>query len=184
MKQRALLALVLAAASLQAAPNTLYKSVDANGVVMFSDVPPPAGARVIEERDVGTSAQAQENPGSPHITAPGNPVASLDQVYSLIDADEALAKANARVDQAERNLATARNGTASRFEGLRLVSRTDNANDHERVAFYEGDLKIARRELVDLLRARQTASTPPGSPYVVSVQPISSQLASRKIASR
>lgn len=184
MHSRALLVLFVAAASIPAGATTLYKSVDANGAVMFSDIPPPSSAKLVEMREIGMPSAAVESAGAPYVAAPGAPVASLEQVYNLIDADEALAKANARVDQAERGLAMARKTVASRFEGLRLVSRHENAGDAERIAFYENDLKIARRELVELLKARQKNVAPPGTAYVVGVQPISAQAAARKIASR
>jgi hypothetical protein len=189
MKSRAVIALLLAAAALPASANTLYKSVDSNGVVMFSDVPPPSGARIVEERELGAppaaaAMYAQPMPGSPTIAAPGGAAANLEQLYTLIDADEALAKANARVDQAERGLAQARKTVASRFEGLRLASTHAERANRERISFYENDLKLARRDLCELLKARQSARPEPGSAYVVAVQPITARVAAARLASR
>lgn len=151
MRHRALCAALLLAPALPAGADILYKSVDANGAVMFSDTPPSNGARIVEQRVIS-------NPYSPASPAAAAPASSLDQVYELIDADAALARANARVDQAEHALALARNGAAARTEGLRLATARPTAADDERIEFYKRDLKIARRELVEILRSRQLAS--------------------------
>jgi hypothetical protein len=168
MKSRALIALLLAAAALPSGANTLYKSVDANGTVMFSDVPPPAGARILEERAVMGSPAEVPPAGAPYSHAPNSAgTASIEQVYGLMDSDAALAEANARVDQAERALAMARNGTASRFEGLRLASTRSTSADSERIEFYKRDLRLARRALIDLIKERQVAAREPGAPRIV-----------------
>jgi hypothetical protein len=112
---------LLAATALPAAANMLYKSVDANGTVMFSDTPPPEGTRILEERAMSAPATSYS------WSAPGNNAPatnSLEEAFTLIDSDAALAQANARVDMAERALAQARGGGASRFEGLRLPQAT------------------------------------------------------------
>jgi hypothetical protein len=160
-------ALLFLALAPSAAANMLYKSVDANGTVMFSDVPPPAGARILEERALPSSGPAASVAGAPYALDPNAPAAGLEQVYGLIDSDAALARANARVDQAERGLAMARKGAASRFEGLRLASTRNGEADSERIEFYKRDLKVARRELIDLIKQRQRASLEPGAPRIV-----------------
>jgi hypothetical protein len=169
MRIRTITALLFAALALPAGANVLYKSVDANGTVMFSDVPPPSGARVLETRVIAASTYAAQDAGAfAHGAAAGMQPADLEQVYSLMDSDRALAEANARVDQAERGLAMARNGAASRFEGLRLVSTArDSVADSERIEFYKRDLKLARRALVDLIRERQRAAMQPGAPRII-----------------
>ena len=154
---RSLLALaLLAATALPASGNMLYKSVDANGTVMFSDTPPPEGARILEERTVNAPATSYS------ATSPGTnaPVNGLEEAFTLIDSDAALAQANARVDMAERALAQARGGPAPRFEGLRLPQATQvsSLSNSDHVEFCKRDLKIARQALMDVLRSRQLAS--------------------------
>jgi hypothetical protein len=117
MRSRLALAAACALAVIPAHAGVLYKSVDANGTVMFSDTPPSSdGARIVDQRVMDSSY------GSTSANAPGSPGAGLEQVYGLIDSDAALAQANARVDIAEHALALARNGAAPRTEGLRLTA--------------------------------------------------------------
>lgn len=132
---------------------TLYKSVDPSGTVMFSDTPPGEGARILEERVIGESSSSYG------AAMPAAPYTGLEEAFAQIDYDAALAQANARLDMAERALAQARNGAASRYEGLRLPVSTQAANpstDH--IEFCKRDVKIARQALMDLLRSRQLAS--------------------------
>jgi hypothetical protein len=153
MRSRLALAIACAVAALPVDAAVLYKSVDANGTVTFSDAPPSSeGARVVEQRVMDSSY------GSPSATASGSARDGLEQAYGLIDSDAALAKANARVDLAEHALALARNGAAPRTEGLRLASNRNTSADEERVEFYQRDLKLARRDLVALLHSRQLAA--------------------------
>ena len=155
---KTLLALaLLAATALPAAANVLYKSVDASGTVMFSDTPPPEGTRILEERVINTQSTSYS------WTAAGTntPVTGLEEAFTLIDSDAALAQANARVDMAERALAQARGGAAPRTEGLRLPPRATQVSmvsNSDHVEFCKRDLKIARQALMDLLRSRQLAS--------------------------
>jgi hypothetical protein len=152
---RKLIALALLAASLPATANVLYKSVDANGTVMFSDTPPPEGARILEERAIGAPA-----PSYSSLPGAGAPVNGLEEAYGLIDSDAALAQANARVDMAERALAEARGGAMPRTEGLRLPQATQVSGiaNSSQVEFCKRDVKLARQALLDLLRSRQLAS--------------------------
>jgi len=155
--KKALASALLAVSCLPAvAGDVLYKSVDSTGTVMFSDTPPPQGARILEERVIGA-------PSSPYsMSAPGTnapPTNGLESAYAQIDYDAALAQANARVDMAERALAQARGASASRFEGLRLPAATPvSSMNSDHVEFRKRDLKIARHALMDLLRSRQLAS--------------------------
>ena len=144
-------AIVLAAALVPAiaGANTLYKSVDANGVVMFSDTPPPEGARILEERALPSS-----NASPPAEPSFANPVPV--QVEQLFDYDTAIARASEQVDQAERALALARRDLWSPHEGLRLATtRVGTLAADQRLAPYHKDLKIARRHLAELVRERQ-----------------------------
>jgi hypothetical protein len=136
-----LLAIVLTGAlALPAGAGGLYKSVGADGSILFSDVPPPSDARIVAQGRTG---------GTTGVAAPGMPY------YELAESDEAVARADAQVDLAEHALALARQGLWSPRDGLRMVAVRMNQGDEERVAFYKKGVQIARQQLVDLLRARQ-----------------------------
>ena len=154
---KALATALIAALSLPSvAADVLYKSVDANGTVMFSDTPPPQGARILEERVIGAPSSSS---GSAWSSAPSTPSNGLEEAYAQIDYDAALAQANARVDMAERALAQARGGSASRYEGLRLpVAQQVSTVNSDHIELCKRELKIARHALIDLLRSRQLAS--------------------------
>lgn len=145
---------LMSASALPAAPGTLYKSVDANGTVVFSDVPPPSGARLVEQRPVaGVSSLPGASPGSS-----GSPNAAGMPVYEFPEYDGDFARANAQVDLAEHALAVARQGLWSTRDGLRLVGARMTREDEVRVESCRKALKIARQELLDLIRERQAAS--------------------------
>jgi hypothetical protein len=137
-----LLAIMLASAlALPASAGGLYKSVDADGAIVFSDVPPPSDARIVAQvRMGGTTGMA---------TAPGMPY------YEFAESDGAVARANARVDLAEHGLALARQGLWSPHDGLRLAAARMTQGDKERVAFYKKGVQVARQQLMDLLRERR-----------------------------
>jgi hypothetical protein len=129
---RALAFLALAAlASLPAGAGVLYKS----------------DARVLETRVIGGNGSA-----SPQGTA-----AAMAQAAQLIDSDEALARANAKVDMAEHALAEARKELLSPREGLRLTATRMTPADDARVQFFKRDVLAARQALMDLLRERRLA---------------------------
>jgi hypothetical protein len=150
--------LAFAALALPAGASVLYKSIDENGTVMFSDSPPPPGAQVIEQRLIAAS------PSSPGYGAESSalaPATGLEEAFQLIDDDRALREANERVDLAERALAIARSGhSATRRPGLNPVGGLPPA-DASRVEFYRRDLRAARDALTRLLRSRQLASGRP-----------------------
>jgi hypothetical protein len=152
------IALLLAAAlAFPAGANMLYKSVDERGTVTFSDVPPPSGSRLLEERPlVAASPSPSSGPGYASETL--GPMTSLEQAYQMIDYDQALREANERVDMAEHALAQARAGHgATPRPGLNPVGGLPAA-DAQRIEFYKQDLRIARVALAELLRSRQLAS--------------------------
>ena len=145
-------------------PGVLYKAVDANGTVIFSDTPPP-GARIVEERE--TSAVSSLS-GAPQVTSgPGsNAVLNAEQMLAL---DPQVAQANANVDTAERELAAARRELAPLFEGARLRPTRLTMDDDARLEPYRKNLQIARQHLCEILRDRRiTAAAPmvPGAPIV------------------
>jgi hypothetical protein len=137
-----LLAIVLTSALvLPASAGGLYKVIDAGGAIVFTDMPPPPDARtVVQVLTGGTTGVG---------TAAGMPL------YELAESDEAVARANERVDLAEHALALARQGLQSPSDGLRLVAARMTQGDEDRVAFYKKGVQVARQQLMDLLRERQ-----------------------------
>jgi hypothetical protein len=159
---RLFIAIVLLAA-MPAAAAVLYKSVGKDGSVMFSDLPPPAGARILETRIVADNGGLQ--------AAPPASIAVAD-AESLFASDEAIARANAQVDQAEHELALARRDTWSPRDGLRIAPTKLTPADEQRIRVYRNAALAARQALMDLLRERRVAAAmprAPGSPYVVSM---------------
>lgn len=155
MPTRLQLALTLGLALLPAAAaaNVLYKSVDANGVVMFSDTPPPGGSRLLEERPLPTM-----NSAPPVSLQYAMPMPGAVPAEQMLDFDSAIASANAKVDEAESALARARRelsltaDSAVRLRPTRLASEDD-----QRLESYRNNVKIARRHLMELLRERRVA---------------------------
>jgi hypothetical protein len=137
-----LLAIVLAGVLvLPASAGCLYKVIDADGAVVFTDMPPPSDARIVVQTPTdGTTGVA---------TAAGMPY------YEITEPDEAVARANGQVDLAEHALALARQGLWSPSDGLHLVAARMTQGDEKRVAFYKKDVQAARHQLMDLLRDRQ-----------------------------
>jgi hypothetical protein len=142
----------------------LYKSVDANGTVSFSDMPPAAGAKVLETRTIGPSGFS-----APASSIPQAPV--TDPLATSFELDAALAKANAQLDQAERELALARRDLWSPREGLRLAERRMTSADDARVEFFKRNVIAARHALLEIVRDRRNqmvaaVSTRDGSPRI------------------
>ena len=146
------LALGLALLPAAAGANVLYKSVDANGVVMFSDTPPPDGSRILEERPLPST-----NAAPSAAVEYGAPVPGVIPAEQMLDFDAAIAGANAKVDAAERALAQARRDLSLTDVGLRLRPTRLANEDDRRLDSYRNNAKIARRHLVELLRERQLA---------------------------
>jgi hypothetical protein len=156
---RSTIAFVLTAAlALPAGANVLYKSVDERGTVTFSDVPPPASSRLLEERAMPAPSHSP-GPGYGFEAAP--PTSGLENAFQMLDYDQALREANDRVDLAEHALAKARAAyAATPRPGLNPVGGLPPA-DAERIEFHKRDLRIARTALAELLRSRQLASGRP-----------------------
>jgi Domain of unknown function (DUF4124) len=137
-----LLAIVLTSAlALPVSAGSLYTSVDADGAILFSDMPPPSDARIVAQRATGGTIGMATAPGMPY--------------YEFAEPNEAVARANEQVDLAEHALALARQGLWSPRDGLRLVAARMTRSDAERLAFYKKGVQIARQQLMDLLRERQ-----------------------------
>jgi hypothetical protein len=144
-----LLALLLSAiAVMPSNAATLYKAIGPNGTIIFSDVP-PSGARVVEQRRIADSGPAAASPNRAGLP-----------VYEFPEYDAALASANERLDLAEHALALARQGLWSPRDGLRMVAARMTQGDEDRVEFYRKGVRIARQQLMDLLRERQALAPP------------------------
>ena len=158
---RVVLAVAALAASSTAGAGVLYKSVAADGSIMFSDVPPPAGARIVEAREIrtdGTVASAAANVATRAVAAIGD----------FFDSDAAVAQANERIDAAEHALAEARRGLWSYRDGLRLKASARTPDVDSRLEILKKDVIAARQALLDLLRERRVTPREPGAPIVVS----------------
>ena len=139
-----LLAIVLTSLlALPASAAVLYKLIDADGKIVFTDVPPPSDAHIVARLRMGGTTSVAPAP------APGMPR------YEFPEFDAALARANAQLDLAEHSLAVARERLWSPSDGLRLDSPRMTRGDEERVAFYKKGVQVARQQLTDLLRERQ-----------------------------
>lgn len=132
---------LIGALALPASAGGLFKVIDADGATVFTDVPPPSDARVVVQVLTGGTASVATAPGMPY--------------YELAESDEAVTRANERVDLAEHALALARQGLQSPSDGLRLVAARMTQGDEARVAFYKKGVQAARQQLMDLLRERQ-----------------------------
>lgn len=143
---RLVAALLASIIALPAASGVLYKSIGANGTVIFSDVPPPSDARIVEQLRIPDSGSS----GAPSTV--GMPV------YEFPEYDAALARANEQVDIAEHALAISRRGLWSPRDGLQMVGARMTQADEARVEFFKKDVKIVCQQLMDLLRERQSAS--------------------------
>ena len=142
---RLLAALPLLAIASMAQAGMLYKSVDANGTVMFSDVPPSGDARIIEQRQIPSYGGGSESPAAN----------GFDLAEQLIDADASIARASAQVDQAEHALALARRNTWSPRDGLGVAPTRGTLADQERIEFFKRGVLAARQQLMELLRERR-----------------------------
>jgi hypothetical protein len=144
--------LVLLAAPAEA--SVLYKSVDPNGTVTFSDTPPPADSRLLGSRPMDSPSHSPLEQSLPQSAT------AMEAAFQMIDYDKALREANERVDLAEHALALARS-EHSRTHRPGLNGAGMPLADAERIEFHKRDLRSARAALMDLLRSRQLASGRP-----------------------
>ena len=143
IRDMVLLALLLTPA---AQASMLYKSIGPNGTVMFSDIPPGPEARIVEQREIRPSTGWSAS----------GPANGFDLAEQLIDSDAVLARANAQLDQAERALAEARRVTFAPREGLKMISTArPTLADEERIENCKRGVKVARQQLMELLRERR-----------------------------
>jgi len=142
-------AIALCACAGAAPAAVLYKSVGANGVLEFSDLP-PENSRNIEQIRI------------PEGAAPTTLASGPSREEELLETDAAVASANARLDLAEHALAEARRSIANDFDPLRMVVLTRMARaDEQRLAFYKKDVLLARAQLLEVLKEKRKAQVPP-----------------------
>jgi hypothetical protein len=151
--------------ALPAQAGILYKSIAPDGSVMFSDMPPAGNARLVETRIIGDRGPAQQQARAAAM--------AINDAERQFASDEAIARANAQLDQAEHDLAAARRDTWSPRDGLGMVPTRFTAEADQRIRVYRAAALAARQALMDLLRERRAAAIAnppePGSPYVVSL---------------
>ena len=143
---RLVAALLASAMALPAVAGVLYKSIAADGTIIFSDVPPPSDARIVEQRRILDASSA--SPAAADAAAP-----------PMLDDDAPIARANALVDLAEHAFAVARRGLWSPADGLRINAARRSRGDVERVEFYKRDVLLARARLLERLRERQMTAS-------------------------
>jgi hypothetical protein len=153
MKKMMLGALLFLLAPASAMSAVLYKSIGPNGVVEFSDVPPSDGnSRVVA---TGVLASSASSAGS----IPGEPAAAPNGDGMPMYEDGALARANAQLDLAEHALAEALRAIGSPLTGMRLSAHRPTPADSQRIDFFRRNVQLARTNLMELLHARQPATT-------------------------
>jgi hypothetical protein len=137
---------ILAAAALAGYPGagaaTLYKSVDKEGHVTFSDTPVD-GAVKIQRMETSDSAKPAESGSAPMYLA-------------LADSfDAAVTQANEKLDLAEHALAVARR-TVVEHDPLSLRAPRLSRADLQQLDFYKNDVTAARKNLLRILKQRNT----------------------------
>ena len=127
---------------LPAGAGVLYKSVDRDGRVTFSDVPVDGAVTTqrIESSESAKSAVGNEN--SPIYLA-------LAEV-----SNEAVARANAQMDNAEHAYALARQQHVGSHDPLSLANPTRTRADRQRLDFFKRDVLDARKTLLRALQQR------------------------------
>lgn len=128
----------------------LYKSVDTNGTIVFSDLPPDKTREVQKLQIPAGSA--------------GPPRALLAQAQAptseerLREMDAAVRRASAQVDLAEHALAEARRSIWSEPAPGKLTTARMTRADIDRIEFYKKDVKIARLALCELLQEKRRSA--------------------------
>ena len=150
MIARAALAVALAAFAAPAGAAVLYKTVDAKGVVMFSDLPPALGTEA--KRIVVAETSNSAVPGGLRTAEVVAAAPTAEEKIRMDDA--AVQRASAQVDLAEHALAVARRSLWD-TDPLKLDGPKLTRADRERLEHYRKDLKIAQQQLSDLLRQKR-----------------------------
>ena len=121
---------------------TLYKSVDKEGKITFSDTP-VEGAVTLQRIATSESAKPGESASAPVYLA-------------LADSfDAAVSQANAKLDMAEHALANARRGIVE-HNPLSLHGPRLSRAQSQQLDFYKNDVTAARKNLMRVLKQRNT----------------------------
>ena len=134
---------------LPATAGVLYKSIDREGRITFSDT--PVDGAVTQQR-IETSDSAK-----PRV---GTDAAPIYLALAELN-DEAVARANAKVDMAEHALAEARRLTLGEDDPLALGRARLSRVDAQRLDGYKRDVADARKNLLRALQLRNIAATRP-----------------------
>jgi hypothetical protein len=148
-RQLALGALCIACAPLGAA--VLYKSVDPNGVVQFSDTPPEKTTRDVKVLQIPDGSAAAPRP----LVADAQAPLSEEKLRGM---DAAVQRASAQVDLAEHALAMARRPVWSPPDPNKITTERMTRADVERIEFYKQELKVARLALCELLQEKRKSA--------------------------
>ena len=127
----------------------LYKSVDPNGTIQFSDVPPANAAGEVKKLQISDGSSAPPMP----VVAQG----PADE-ERIRETDAAVQRASAQVDLAEHALAIARRPMWSEPEPGKLTALRMTRADSERIEFYKQGVKIARLALCELLQDKRKSA--------------------------
>jgi hypothetical protein len=141
-----------AAASLAASAfaGVLYKSVDRDGRIIFSDVP-AEGAVVTQRIETSDSGKPSVDEGR-----------SAPQYVALLDGlDETVRRANEKLDLAEHALADARRSILGEHDPLALGFPRPARDAAQRLDFLKKDVLDARRNLLRVLQQRSIVATRP-----------------------
>jgi hypothetical protein len=145
-----LCALVTACAAASACAGVLYKSVDREGRMVFSDTP-IEGAVVTQRIETSDSAK--------RIVEEGR---SAPQYLALVDGlDETVRRANEKLDLAEHALAEARRSITGEGEVLALHSSRPSRESRQQLEFYKKEVLDARKSLLRILQQRAMLATRP-----------------------
>ena len=152
MKRPVAALMLLALAAMPAGAAVLYKSVDAKGVIQFSDLPPPPG---VDAKAIAVPESSSAVPGASR-EAPALAAAPLIEEQIRTN-DAAVQSASVKVDLAEHALAVARRPLWEVADPMKLTGPKMTRTDRDRLDYYRKDLKIAQQQLADVLRSKRKA---------------------------
>jgi hypothetical protein len=130
----------------------LYKTVDAKGVVMFSDLPPAPGA---DAKRLVVPEESSAVPGLVHSADATAPDTLTEE--RIRASDESVQRASLQVDMAEHALAIARRPLWEPADLMKLEGPRMSRSDSDRLSYYRKNLKVAQTQLSDVLRGKRRA---------------------------
>ena len=149
MATKIIMAFALAVCAGGAQAGVLYKSIDRDGHTTFSDTPID-GAVVVQRIEMSDSAK-------PPVGVESAPI-----YLALAESgDEAVARANARLDMAEHALALARSEIFGQDDPLSLAPARTAGPDAQRLDFHKRDVREARKALMRALQQKNILTTRP-----------------------